>query len=177
MAKKLTLQVGERLREVEFTEVEGDSLSLQLDGVEHAVELQQVGEGPLYELVLDHHATEVLIKREGPALRLIIGADSWVVTRRRPGAGELAADALEAGELVVRAPMTGVVMEVLVRPGDQVAQRDSLLVIQAMKMNNEIRAPAEGTVTEVSVSVEQTVNQGDPLLTIHLGAEETNGAA
>ena len=172
MAKKLTLVVGQTVREVEVRDSEEGGLLVLLDGVEHSVELKRVGAGPLYELLLDHHATEVLLQREGPVVRTIVGADSFLVSKRQPGAGKLGEEAAQEGELNVSSPMTGVVVEVLVQAGDPVAKRDSLLVIQAMKMNNEIRSPTAGTIKAVHVSVDDTVDQGAPLLTIELGGGE-----
>ena len=71
-----------------------------------------------------------------------------------------------AGEQVVKAPMPGQVTHVAVRPGDIVAAGDPLLVIEAMKMQNEFKARAGGTVTDVRVSAGQAVNPGDILLII-----------
>jgi len=70
------------------------------------------------------------------------------------------------GEHVVKAPMPGQVTHVAVRPGDIVAAGDPLLVIEAMKMQNEFKARAGGTVTDVRVSAGQAVNPGDILLII-----------
>jgi pyruvate carboxylase subunit B len=64
------------------------------------------------------------------------------------------------------APLPGKITHVAVRPGDTVAAGDTLLVIEAMKMENELRAGAPGTVAEVRVRAGQTVNAGDVLLII-----------
>lgn len=64
------------------------------------------------------------------------------------------------------APLPGKITHVAVRPGDAVAAGDALLVIEAMKMENELRAGAPGTVVEVRVRPGQTVNAGDVLLVI-----------
>ena len=170
MAKKLALAIGHEAREVEVREVDEGSLVLALDGIEHSVDLKRIGEGPLYELILDHHATEVLLQREGQGIRTIVGADSFLVTKRRAGAGGIDDADAQEGELTVQSPMTGVVVEVLVQAEDAVAKRDSLLVVQAMKMNNEIRSPTAGIVKTVHVSVDENVAQGAPLLTIELSS-------
>ena len=177
MAKTIALTVGEAVRRIEMGPTEGDSLRLSLDGVEHVVELHQIGEGPIYELVIDHQATELLIRRDGRGLTVIIGADAFSVERYRPGVGTTATERLEAGEVIIRSPMTGMVVEVLVQAGDSVAKGDALLVVQAMKMNNEIRSPAAGVVVAVAVavSVNQAVEQGAPLLTLHLEGEAQVG--
>jgi biotin carboxyl carrier protein len=74
-----------------------------------------------------------------------------------------------AGPGEVRAPIPGVVLSVAVRPGQNVAAGAILLVIEAMKMENEIFAPIEGVVASVSVRPQQDVRQGDLLVTIKAG--------
>ena len=64
----------------------------------------------------------------------------------------------------VPAPMPGTVTEVRVKPGDRVERGDVLLVLTAMKLENEIAAPAGGVVEAVAVQPGVTVNSGDPLV-------------
>ncbi|MBE3519604.1 MAG: biotin/lipoyl-binding protein [Firmicutes bacterium] len=71
-----------------------------------------------------------------------------------------------AGPGVIKAPIPGSISEVKVKPGDQVKRGQVLLLLEAMKMQNEIIAPGDGVVEEVYVSQGQTVNTGDPLLKI-----------
>ena len=71
-----------------------------------------------------------------------------------------------AGLRRICAEMPGRVIRVLVRAGDAVASDQGLLVIEAMKMQNEIRAPRAGVIKEVAAREESTVNSGDFLLSI-----------
>jgi biotin carboxyl carrier protein len=66
----------------------------------------------------------------------------------------------------VRAPLPGKITHVAVRAGDRVQAGDTLVVIEAMKMENEFRAAAAGTVAEVRVSAGQAVNPGDVLVVL-----------
>ncbi|MEW6226115.1 MAG: biotin/lipoyl-containing protein [Chloroflexota bacterium] len=62
------------------------------------------------------------------------------------------------------APMPGVVLEVLVRPGAVLRRGDPILVLEAMKMRNTIRAPRPATVVEVAVEAGQPVGPGEPMV-------------
>jgi biotin carboxyl carrier protein len=62
--------------------------------------------------------------------------------------------------------MTGSIVEVRCAPGDAVSAGDVLLVIESMKMNNELRSPAAGTIDATPVSAGQRVNAGDLLVAV-----------
>jgi biotin carboxyl carrier protein len=81
---------------------------------------------------------------------------------RRSGGGPAAA----AGEVRVTAPMPGRVLRILVKPGDEVAARQGLVVVEAMKMENEIGAPKAGRIKEVAASAGQSVESGRLLVVI-----------
>ena len=64
------------------------------------------------------------------------------------------------------APMPGKVLEIKVKAGDAVKSGDVLMILEAMKMQNEIMAPADGTVSDVRVSAGQTVSTGDVMIVL-----------
>jgi biotin carboxyl carrier protein len=71
-----------------------------------------------------------------------------------------------SGPQRVTAPMPGKVVRVLVKPGDAVAARQPVVVVEAMKMENELRAGREGTVSDVQVREGMSVDAGALLLVI-----------
>lgn len=79
-------------------------------------------------------------------------------------AAPAAAPKVAAGANSVTAPLPGSVTVVNVKAGDAVKAGQTLIIIEAMKMENEVLAPADGTVTAVHVSGGQAVQQGDALL-------------
>ena len=83
--------------------------------------------------------------------------------RARRGAGV----ASHGGPVEVRAIIPGRVVAVSVAAGDSVAAGQQVLVVEAMKMQNELRAPREGTVDRVGVAVGDTIDVGDLLVVIH----------
>lgn len=62
------------------------------------------------------------------------------------------------------APMAGTILNVLVAPGERVAKGQPLMILEAMKMENDIVAPADGVVKEVLVSENDTVESNQPLI-------------
>ena len=86
--------------------------------------------------------------------------------RARPRAAHAAEQAAGKGGGAVTSVMPGVVVQVLVEPGRAVAKGEPLLVLSAMKMQNEIGAPSDGVVREVHVAPGQTVAAGAKLVTL-----------
>ena len=83
-----------------------------------------------------------------------------------PAPAPKAAAPVAAGATTVSAPMPGKVLSVNVKAGDAVKSGDVLLILEAMKMQNEIMAPADGTVSDVRVSAGQTVATGDVMVVL-----------
>ena len=70
-----------------------------------------------------------------------------------------------AGEKVL-SPLPGVIIEISVKEDQQVKQGQKVVVLEAMKMENEIPAPKDGTITEIHVHKGDTLQEGDPVVTI-----------
>ena len=71
--------------------------------------------------------------------------------------------------ITISAPMTGRVIEVLVSDGDAVSSGDLLVVVESMKMENEIISQHTGRVSHVHVTIAQTLSEGDVMLEIEVG--------
>ena len=82
-----------------------------------------------------------------------------------PAAPKAAAGA--AGAVAVKAPMPGNILDVKVKAGASVKAGDVLVILEAMKMENEIVAPQDGTVASVNVNKGDTVNSGDVLVSMN----------
>lgn len=85
--------------------------------------------------------------------------------QRRGGAGGA------GGDGTVRAPMTGTVLEVSCKPGDQVDAEQTLAVVSAMKMEHKLSAGIAGVVQSVSTEAGATVDQGDALIVVEPAAD------
>lgn len=72
----------------------------------------------------------------------------------------------DGGKTTVIAPMPGLVIEILVKEGDKIKADDGLVIIEAMKMQNELKAPRDGVIKQVFVQKGMPVNGGNPLVVI-----------
>jgi biotin carboxyl carrier protein len=105
------------------------------------------------EVVVDGWRVEVELEPAGQAL-----------LRERAHRGE--EDAVHGGPTEVRAIIPGVVVSVSVNPGDEVVTGQQMLVVEAMKMQNELRAPRDGTIERVAVGPGKTIELGELLLVL-----------
>ncbi len=76
------------------------------------------------------------------------------------------AEPTEGGKTAIKAPMPGTILDIKVSEGDETSLGQILLILEAMKMENEIPAPVAGTVAEVAVKTGDTVRSGDILVVI-----------
>ncbi|WP_422449225.1 biotin/lipoyl-containing protein [Thermoanaerobacterium sp. DL9XJH110] len=81
----------------------------------------------------------------------------------KPKAAPVPKKSAPAGKVSVQAPMPGTILSIKAKPGTKVAKGDVLMILEAMKMENEILAPQDGTVVSVEVSEGASVNTGDLL--------------
>ncbi|NKN33152.1 sodium-extruding oxaloacetate decarboxylase subunit alpha [Marichromatium bheemlicum] len=110
-----------------------------------------------YRVEVDGHAYNVRVSPEG-AVEMIAPA---------AGAAPAAAPASGGAAQDVPAPLAGTVFKVLVKPGDQIASGDVVMILEAMKMETEVRTPEGGTVAAVCVSEGDAVQVGQALLTLN----------
>ena len=102
---------------------------------------------------------------EGWRVEVEVECERRAVLRERARRGAGAAS--KGGPVEVRAIIPGRIVAVSVGPGDDVEAGQQILVVEAMKMQNELRAPREGSVERVGVAVGDTIEVGDLLVVIH----------
>lgn len=90
-----------------------------------------------------------------------------VAPKAAPAAPKAAAPAGAAGSVSVAAPMPGKVLKINANPGQAVKKGEAIIILEAMKMENEIVAPQDGTIAGVNVTVGQSVEAGDTLATMN----------
>ncbi|MDW5265535.1 MULTISPECIES: biotin/lipoyl-containing protein [Acidobacteriaceae] len=99
---------------------------------------------------------------------VLIGGRRFAFERSDPRSlqGRRGASGGAAGPRAIKAPMPGRVVRVLVAVGDEVAEQQGVIVIEAMKMQNELKSPKAGRVGRVAVAVGDTVGAGDVLAVV-----------
>ena len=163
---RLAVRVGGTTFLVEVDDLPAGGVEVRVDGQPVRVDARLPASGP-GSLLLDGVSylveggngfgeTDVVV--DGEVLRVQVED----LATRRPGA---AAAAAGAGQRLA-APMPGKVVAVLVEVGQSVERGAGLVVLEAMKMENEFRATGPGVVTEILVAPGQAVNAGDLLVVI-----------
>lgn len=164
---KYFLRLGDREVDAELEET-ATGLRVLIDDTWHDVGVHRVGNSPRYVLTLDDRLLEVLVEEEAQGFNLQIGGATYEIGTVRGGRrvrrGD--SDSFENGKWTLHAPLTGVVIEVRVAVGDVVAQGDLLMVIEAMKMLNELRARVSGRVDTVLVELRDRVEIGADMIVI-----------
>jgi biotin carboxyl carrier protein len=173
MTERYLMRLGDSLTEVEVEEGP-KGLRVRINDKWHSIRLEQIGGSALFSLIVDDRPHEFFAEERSGGLDIVIGSSRYTVLRERLGrpgapASQPASQTLherpgEAGGWVLLSPMTGMLQEVYASPGSAVQAGDVLMVIEAMKMNNELRAMRSGHVQEVYVSRGQRVQQGSALL-------------
>ena len=151
---------------------EGGRVLAEVGGRRYELEARAVGPGE-YLLIHEGRVYECRVGAEPGAggrgsLRVSAGAREYGVTLADPkhlrGAGAGAGE--QGGRAQIKAPMPGKVVRVLVEAGQAVEAGQGVVVVEAMKMQNELKSPKAGTVAELRAEPGSTVNAGDVLAVI-----------
>jgi biotin carboxyl carrier protein len=136
----------------------------------HTVDLQSIDAHRLYSLLIDNNSYEVLIEEQGGEYRVLLLGELYTIQLEDDFLHQMArrrrVRARPSGRMAVKAPMPGLVMAVLVTEGQEVSAGDVLVILESMKMENEVRAPRDGRVNRVRVSSSETVEKGQILVVL-----------
>lgn len=148
---------------------EGDQFVVSLGDVVHRFSVL-LNKNPVYSfLVDDHHVLEAEVNFHQDHCSLNVGHVPYQVEifdPRRRLASQAGPAGTGSGSAVVEAPMPGKIVEIKVKTGDSVQKDQAVIVVEAMKMQNELASPMDGIVKEIKVSVGDTVESGKPLMLI-----------
>jgi glutaconyl-CoA/methylmalonyl-CoA decarboxylase subunit gamma len=131
--------------------------NITVNGTAYAVEVEELGGTSAPKVA---HAAPAPVAAPAPAAAPAAAAPAPATKPAAPAA------APSAGATTINAPIPGTVLDIRVTPGQAVKSGDILLILEAMKMENEIMSPVDGTIDVVTTTKGSAVNAGDLMLTI-----------
>ncbi len=153
------------LRCVEWTRA-GGRFEFRIDGRIVEADVAEIG-GGIYSFLACGRSIEVRVDSSGSILRISAGGREFVASVRDPrrfrkGSGAV----LSEGRQQITASMPGKVIRVLVQAGEKVKAGQGIVVVEAMKMQNEVKSPKAGSIEKLFVTEGQAVNAGDALAVV-----------
>lgn len=159
--REYVMAVGDREYRAGIKELNAEYALVQIDDQEYKVVLKHLGSGQSVFTGMARGAAPQVAATAPSAVPAKGGADAPPVMAPPPQAA-----AGQEGSSTIPAPLPGLILEVMVREGDAVKAGQSLLVMEAMKMENQIQAPFDGKVKKVFVQKGANISEGDKLIEI-----------
>ena len=171
MISRYAVTIDGRSRAVEIEDSEG-RVRVIVDGRERRLDVRTLGDG-VWSLLDGVAARVVQVDGVAPKLTVEVSHPDGEpriaiaeIADGRPGAAAVVPRAHDTGPLTLRAPIPGRVVKVLVRAGESVGAGQTLLVLEAMKMENELRAPRDGVIATVYTTEGAAVETGQDLVSL-----------
>ena len=148
---------------------QGNGLAARLGDKVFSIDCAEIEEGQKYSILIDGESFNISLNHAYNRLDLIVGGHLYraeVMDEREKGALALQEAKGDAGRQVIQSVMPGIVRKIFVAEGDEVTSGTPLLILEAMKMENELCAGKDGVVARMHIAEGQIVNSSDPLVTI-----------
>jgi len=147
-----------------------DDRHISINGKTYEVDFESVSGQPVYSLIADGKSHEAYVQESDNSWQVLLRGRLYPVMvederekRLRAAAGGGVA---ENGEFHLKAPMPGLVVTIPVKEGQAVAKGQVLLILESMKMQNELKSPRDGIVSRIKVKAGESVEQKQPLLSV-----------
>ncbi len=142
--------------------------SVEIDGHRFHVDLQHITGNTVYSMLIEGKSHEVFADLEDGTWKILLDGERYEVEVEDERTRRLKAlegpDKKLVGDVQIKAPMPGLVVKIPVETGQHVSQNQSLIILEAMKMENELRAPRAGVVKEIRIAPRETVDLNQVLL-------------
>lgn len=151
--------------------ITGDEESkIVLDRIPREARLRPIGLDGVCSLIIDNNSFQVFVRKEEGSYFVSINGRRYRVAvqdeKKRLLQALIKTEDEQGGLVQVKAPMPGLVAKIMVQDGQQVNKGDSLVIIEAMKMENEIRSGTQGTVIQILKARGDSVDKGAVLLVV-----------
>jgi biotin carboxyl carrier protein len=148
-----------------------DEKHISVDGKTYEVDFESVSGQPVYSLIVDGKSHESYVQPGDDHWQVLLRGRLYPVivedereNRLRAAAGGGVA---ESGEFHLKAPMPGLIVAIPVSERQEVKKGQVLLILESMKMQNELKSPRDGTVGRIRVKSGESVEQRQTLLSVH----------
>lgn len=159
-----------KIGEQEFLVEIVDERHVMVDGKLYQVDFAPVSNQPIYSLIVDGQSFEAYVYETEDAWQVLMHGELYnaQVEDEREKRLRAASESrlLDRGEYILRAPMPGLVIAVPVGEGQKVSKGEVLVILESMKMQNELKAPRDGTVARLRVKPGDNVELKQPLLSV-----------
>lgn len=156
-------------RTVGLHEISDSQYEITLDGETVLVDAVKSGRSTIYSIIENGKQFEIVIDEQGASgFDVLVGGQLFHLQALDERSKLLTATAksVATGPQRVDSEMPGKVVKISVPVGATVTEGQGILILEAMKMENEIKSPVEGVVTEIAVAEGQTVESGAPLFVV-----------
>jgi biotin carboxyl carrier protein len=158
--------IGEREYLIEII----DEHTLLVNGVRYHIDFESVSEQPVYSLLLDGRSFESYVYEGEEGLQVLLHGAHYQASvedeREKRLRSATRGSVAEHAEFHLKAPMPGLVVAIPVSEGQTISKGEVLLVLESMKMQNELKSPRAGTVSRMRVKVGDSVELKQTLLSV-----------
>lgn len=148
----------------------GQDNEISVNDEKYTIDFQRLAQGGMVSLLLNNRSLEAVVDERDNHWEVLTEGELYNVFVQDERAYRLAqarGTDLDTGhETGVKAPMPGLIIRVLVEVGDAVERNEKMVILESMKMENELRAPRDGVVTAVTVSAGASVEKDQILVII-----------
>lgn len=166
----ITVKYITRINGHEYTVDIIDDHHVSVDGVMFSVDFMPVGDQPVYSLVVNGESVEAHVYPNEDTWQVLFHGTLFTACvedeREKRLRAALAGRVAEHEDFHLKAPMPGMVISIPVVDGQAIRKGDVLVVLESMKMQNELRSPRDGKVTRVRIKAGDRVEQKETMLSV-----------
>lgn len=154
----------------EFTVDISNDGAITIDDEPYDIDFRRLPSGGITSLLMDNRSISAVVEEYGDKWDVLIQGELYSVSVQDERSYRLAQRSGHGigvdGEAVMTSPMPGIIVAVPVAEGDRVSFGDKIIILESMKMENELRAPCDGIVTHINVVAGASVEKDQVLVTI-----------
>ena len=165
------------VKDEEYTIEIDANRGILIDGQPYEIDFRRLPAGGVTSLLMNHRSVSAVVEERSDHWEVLIEGELYAVSVQDERAYRL--DRMRTsgltvdGEAIVASPMPGIIVAVPVNVGDVVTHGQKVVILESMKMENELRAPCDGVVTHVHVTPGVSVEKDQALIGISQEHEKT----